>query len=1354
MSMAKNLFALFLCSCLFIKAQENTFKFEHLSTVDGLSQSSVIAMAQDSLGFMWIGTRDGLNRYDGHVFTTFKTEVGNGKSLSSSDILSLAMHPSGDLWVGTYNGLNRWDSESSTFERFLNEGNANSAAGNVINDLFIGHHGELFVATDRGIILIDPTGKVSTPPLFQSLKNFNIQSVFVAQNNNLYAGTDKGVYLFTQNNGSFEKPVLILKDVVVQDIIEDQAGTLLLGSSKQGILKIEKDSQKIEPYNLYSATVITDIRQLLFDAENRLWVGTYNGIFIVENGNATHLKSTFSDAGGLQKNSVKSLFLDKDDSVWAGTYNGGVHLWNSRSNGINNYVEGNGDSNLNYSVVSAIQADDDYLYIATELGGLNILDRKEDTFSYVNSGKSGSKEDNLKALLLDQELLWIGTFNNGISIYDTRSQKINTSSYIKAFNNSLNNIGVYDIKKRGNELYVATFGKGIFVYDTVANRIVSQYNTSNGLSSNLVRTIYIDTDESVWAGTQNGLNHITGDGVVTHYLMDEKLNTGFDILDIYRDSNKVLWIGTKSHGLYKFSENSFENVALNYNSTSFTTAHSISDAGGFLWISTNRGIVKMNLKTEKTDRVYDVKDGLAGNEYSDGAVLKINNKQLFYGGVSGVSSIPIENVSNSNFTTPVLFINFSTSENSENSESQISNLSANGKGSRINPIELAHNDRSFSVQFSMPLYYNTAGRTYRYRLNGLESAWKTTFENEVSYTLQESGSYVFEIQGVNSDGVLSDQISSLYIEALPAPWFSWWAYVFYTIIVAIVILFLIRNFRIRTQLKESVRFEQKEQEQIKAVNESKLQFFTNISHEFRTPLTLIIGPLQQLLSDYQGNRSMYKKLLVVESNANQLLQLINRLMDFRKLEQQQFSLQAAEGNIVKFLREISLSFTEHARLGDYEYSFVTSDEEILVYYDRNKLERVFYNLISNAFKFTPKGGTITVYINQTESEIIIKVQDTGMGVDEQDQQKIFDRFYEGSKITNDPVVNEKMVNDARSQGTGIGLNIAKNIVELHHGNISLESEKRKGSIFTVSLLKGRKHLHDEEIIEDFKFSDDLDQYTSQKTSLIDEERGFKELDLSPSDPENTVLIVEDSTALRTFMVQLLKPKFKVLEAADGLEGFEIAIKEHPDVIVSDVVMPNMDGTALCAKLKQDIRTSHIPVILLTSRTSLVYKLEGLESGADDYISKPFDLREFQLRIQNQLRTKEKLKEKLSSAPREFGPEEIEVTSVDEKLLKTAIEIVENNIPNEQFDIPMFSSELGVSRTMLFIKIKAWTNFTPNEFIQHFRMKRAAQLLQTGKLNISEVSYKVGFKNPKYFSKCFLKAHGETPTAFIKRFTED
>jgi DNA-binding response OmpR family regulator len=291
------------------------------------------------------------------------------------------------------------------------------------------------------------------------------------------------------------------------------------------------------------------------------------------------------------------------------------------------------------------------------------------------------------------------------------------------------------------------------------------------------------------------------------------------------------------------------------------------------------------------------------------------------------------------------------------------------------------------------------------------------------------------------------------------------------------------------------------------------------------------------------------------------------------------------------------------------------------------------------------------------------------------------------------------------------------------------------------------------VLEDFKFSDDLDQYISQLNSERGADTSLQELNLPQKGHVHSVLLVEDNHALRSFMAQLLKPNYKVLEAIDGLEGFNTAIKESPDVIVSDVVMPSMAGTEMCAKLKQDIRTSHIPVILLTSRSSLVYKLDGLESGADDYISKPFNLREFQLRIKNQLRTKVMLKEKLSYDPNEFGPEEIEVTSLDEKLLKRAIEIVEENIPNEQFDIPMFSSELGVSRTMLFIKIKAWTNFTPNEFIQHFRMKRAAQLLQTGKLNISEVSYKVGFKNPKYFSKCFLKAHGETPTAYIKKFSE-
>jgi DNA-binding response OmpR family regulator/two-component sensor histidine kinase len=466
-------------------------------------------------------------------------------------------------------------------------------------------------------------------------------------------------------------------------------------------------------------------------------------------------------------------------------------------------------------------------------------------------------------------------------------------------------------------------------------------------------------------------------------------------------------------------------------------------------------------------------------------------------------------------------------------------------------------------------------------------------------------------------------------------------------------------------------------------------------------------------------------------------------MDFRKFENNQFILEAAEGNIVKYIKEIYLSFTEYAKDGNYKFTFESSSEEILVYFDRYKLERVFFNLISNAFRYTPKGGEIAIKIKKEKNEICIEVEDSGIGIAKEHIDKIFDLFFEI------PVHNNVPIN--YNKGTGIGLSIVKNIVNLHKGSINVENKETGGVVFKVTMPLGKNHLSEKEIVKDFKISDDVAQYISQ---LEEPETNREEdiTDLEVTDEKLTILVVEDHKVLRSFMKNLLKDEYNVIGAENGVIGMKKALKFVPDLIVSDVIMPEMVGTELCAKIKENIKTSHIPVILLTSRSSLIYKIEGLESGADDYISKPFNLVEFKLRIKNLLDSTQRLKAKFS-AEDNFSPSEITVSSLDEQLLKKAFKVVEENISNEQFDIPFFCSELGVSRTMLFTKIKAWTNFTPNEFIHEIRMKRAAQLLEQNKINISQISYKVGFNNPKYFSKCFQKKYGETPTQYSNKFAD-
>ncbi len=655
-------------------------------------------------------------------------------------------------------------------------------------------------------------------------------------------------------------------------------------------------------------------------------------------------------------------------------------------------------------------------------------------------------------------------------------------------------------------------------------------------------------------------------------------------------------------------------------------------------------------------------------------------------------------------------------------------------------LELDHNNSNFSISYALPNYINSAGNRYAYRLKGLDDAWMSTKQTEAFFTLQNAGIYEFQVRAANHDNVWNNKLTKLKIKIHPAPWKTWWAYTLYIIFLFGLFYGFIWFVQSKSRLKDKLELEHIAHKKNEELNKVKLQFFTNISHEFRTPLTLITAPLQNILSNYKGPSDIYKKLKIIESSTNHLLRLINRLMDFRKLESNQFQLKTAEGNIVKFLQEIFLSFTEHAKDGNYNYKFSPSEDEILVYYDRFKLERVFYNLISNAFRYTKKGGAIFVKIKQENGKVIIEVEDSGVGISDEFIDKIFDRFFE--------VAVHKQTESNDIKGTGIGLAIAKNIVKLHHGNISVVNMKPHGAKFSVTLKTGKEHLSKKEILKDFKKSDDVSQYVTQIDFPEYIDKDLEELILE--EKKFTILIVEDNVVLRSFIKEILKEKYNILQAENGKIALDMAIKYLPDLIVSDVIMPKMVGTELCSRIKTNIATSHIPVILLTSRSSLIYKFEGLESGADDYITKPFILKEFKLKIKNILDSKQNLKNKFITDS-SFESLDVSLTSLDQKLLEKAFQIVKENVSNQDFNITQFSEDLGVSRSMLFTKIKAWADATPNDFIQEIRLNHAAKLLELNKLNISEVSYKVGFKRPKYFSQCFKKKYGMTPSEFIEKF---
>ena len=1361
----KNLLFSFIFIFLSVSAfsQSNLYRLKNITTANGLSQSSVIAIYQDSPGQMWFATRDGLNRYDGSSIRVFRNDPKDTLSICNNDILSIEGDKTGYLWIGTYNGLNCYNPSTNIFKHYFHGNGKNTLSNNTIWDIKEIKN-EIWIATAGGISIFNKATQQFTTVSHNSKNNTSLPNNFVVnifetKKGAIWVGTSKGLcQLISRKGNSFvfkQYYTANNESVYVQDIKEDKLGNLWVATKANGLLKLNTISNKLIPFSVNQNQIDADVRSLDFDQKGVAWVGTYNGISTIQtNGfiskvyNSPEKKTSFGK--------IKSVFTDKKGSVWIGSYYNGISFWDESNNNFNNLNQNSGLNALSYDVVSSIAADaNKNIYIGTEGGGITVFNSKTATTTKINSLSSiGVSVDNIKSLCLSNTgILWIGTFTEGLAAYDINSKRFVNEIIAPDLKNILKESGVYVITKgRKNGIFwLGTFGKGLIRYDSnnKTYQIIGNDNYSdNFLTNNRVRTLLIDKNDNLWIGTQSGLNVINLNDLdnnvyhIKHYFFDNKLLSGDDILSIFQDKKGKIWIGTKAKGLYEFDGTNFNKINIKKEDSEVTAIHSISqDDNNNLWISSNYGIIKYNL-LNKSSFIYDQKDGLISNEFNDNAFLQIGYNKFYYGGPSGITYFDTKKLPINKYTPQVILTDFKVANKSINvaNENDILEESI----AFTNSLTLSYDKANFTITFAIPNFINSTNNKYKYRLVGLDNQWISTSNTEATFTIQNSGTYVFEVKGANNDGVWNAEPTTLEIVVKPAPWKSWWALSLFTILLCVSLYGLIWIIKSKEKLRQDLLLEYRESERSKEDNSAKLQFFTNISHEFRTPLTLILGPLQQILLNYNGPNAMYKKLLVIESSANHLLKLINRLMDFRKFENNHFILETAEGNIVKYIKEIFLSFTEFAKDGDYKYTFESSDEEILVYFDRFKLERVFYNLISNAFRYTPIGGEIAVKIRKEEGQIIIEVEDTGIGIAKEHVDKIFDLFFEI------PAHNNEQIN--YNKGTGIGLSIVKNIINLHKGTITVENKTTKGVVFKVKMLLGRNHLLDKEILKDFKISDDLEQYTSQlNPAEIVQEDDLN--DLENTEDKLTVLIVEDHKILRSFMKNLLKEDYNVITAENGAIGLKKALKFIPDLIVSDVIMPEMVGTELCSKIKENIKTSHIPVILLTSRSSLIYKIEGLESGADDYISKPFNLVEFKLRIKNLLISKQRLKTKFSSEDN-FTPSEIVVSSLDEQLLKKAFKVVEENISNEQFDIPFFCSELGVSRTMLFTKIKAWTNFTPNEFIHEIRMKRAAQLLEQNKINISQISYKVGFNNPKYFSKCFQKKFGETPTQYLNKFSDD
>ncbi len=1336
------------------EAQNQFNFFRQVPTSEGFSLNSVNSIDQDENGLIWFGTRNGLLRYDGINLKVIQREKHILEQRGANDIYTISVDSTKGVWVGSKYGISLYDDKTDSAKYFR------SVSRRVFGILKTNSN-DIWLGTALGIELLqinEDTIIVSHFPFGNDLKaNMGmVLSLYSSKRDaSIWAGTNTGIWNLTkQQNGQYEPEQYQLggsdEDYRVNAIIEDQSGNLWVGTDDGLFLK--KDGEDVfVSFKAISNNLLTNdlIRCLTVDSTNRLWVGTYDGLNIIDSLTLKHkIHHDPQNPDGITDNNIRSLFTDLNGGIWIGTYFGGVNYWSDKLMNFGKIDERSG-TQLGYNVVNKIiQDEDSKIYFGTEGSGISVYDPVDNKFTKIDDP---SLDPNIGALKVKELVyegngrFWIGTFERGLLHLDLKSGQLKKYEHSSFDANSISSDRVISIDKAPDgKLWLGTLSTGLDLFDP-RKKLFRHFGASDenpAITYNNVRALLVSKAGDLYVGTGSGLSFLPAESYnnrTFHFQFFEKGDGTIDILtilDIIEDQHNKIWIATLHSGLYYLKEGKLESAGL----VGISSVFGIVEAkGGILWLSTEEGVVSFNYST-KEQHIFNRKDGVYPNEFNRGAKLLSDNGKVYFGGASGVTVFHPNSIGARNDHAPKVVINgfdLSGEALSPNDASGILTQSIE----YTKELTLDYDQNIFAIHYAMPNYINPEKNVYSYRLLGLDDSWVKTSNPFVSFTIQRGGSYVFEIKGINNDGVETQEITSLEINVKDPIWLTSWAYLLYFLIVLSITIVFIYFFKSRLELQHKLELETREFIQQQELNQQKLQFFTNISHEFRTPLTLISGPLEKLIEDYTGPNKFFRQLLVVKKSTDQLFKLINELMDFRKLENKQMKLQAAEGNIVKFAKEIFLSFDQQAKINKTAFNFHADHPDIRVYYDRDKLEKVLYNLISNAFKYTPSNGEISVDVTQQGEIVKIIVTDNGEGIPQEHLERIFDRFYE--------IPKKKLVGKYK-QGSGIGLAIAKNLMDLHKGELTVSSEAGKGSSFVMTFQQGRAHLDDTEIISEFRDSEDVALYvqpsSEQNTPLDDLELPSEE----HGEGKTKILVVEDNKDILRFIQSILKPHYKVLLSENGADGFQKALAEQPDLILSDVMMPVMNGIDFCAKIKTDIRTSHIPFILLTARTSLVYKYDGLESGADDYLNKPFQIKELLLKCKNQTVTQQNLKKKFSETGK-FKDNEPSVNSMDEIMMNKAVQLIRENVGNEFLNIQFLCDQLGISRSLLFVKFKAWVDQTPNDYILAYRMKHAASLIEQNRINIAEVSYAVGFRSANYFAKSFKKYYSLSPKAYYEKF---
>jgi signal transduction histidine kinase/ligand-binding sensor domain-containing protein/DNA-binding response OmpR family regulator len=1334
--MSKKIFLLLhilsLLSAQKISAQKDASFFKHLTTSTGLSSNRINAILEDKDGFIWFATADGINLYNGISIKKFNV---NAKCM-------ILTSKTKNLVVGTEKGLELFDENIQSFKQlnFKNSLDKELNTGN-INVLFLSSEKKLYVGGESFIILNETMTdfKQYDLPTDSKGRKCKIISINVIEKGKVLLGTQQGVWHLNLKTGKYTE---IYKNEYLGQITKlfiDKNSDLWICTYSKGICFVKDSNIKASPvfYNQENGFLITNqVVDMVEDHDHVFLIANKEGGLIRYDKNKNtknYSKPDIHNPNSLSGKALTSILKDSENNIWIGTYNSGVNFIDRHRKKFEHYqINFKNDGLFNNNIRSIFQDSRGNIWIGTkEDGGLSKFNRNSGTFIHYkpNENSSTSLSDDYVFCIeeIDPTHLIIGTLKKGIDIFDVESGRFSNIPNAKGV---LPYNMVYTIHKDLKKRIWIDYG-GIFYKFFPQNNTFEEIKGLTG-----VKCVTDEDENHLWVGTyEKGLFLFN-----TNTNQLKKVDVGSNEINTVKKDNKGnLWIGTKK-GLICKKVN-----IKNY--TSFTTKDGLAnnqvlavliDNKDNVWASTTNGISKLNSKNNKF-RNYYVNDGLQGNEFERYVAFKTKEGELMFGGRNGFNIFHPDKIKDNTIVPKVFITNFYLFNKPVSIESKDSPLSKDI--SQTEEITLSFDQSVITFGFVALNYSSPEKNQYAYLLEGYDKDWNYIGNRrDATYTSLPAGDYVFRVKASNSDGYWNTKGASIKITVLPPWWQTFYAYFAYLVIIVLLFKTFYHFLTLHINLKNNYILEHIEKENNNQLYQAKLQFFTNISHEFRTPLTLILGPLDRLIQNNSGNSDLQKHFKLMEANAKRLLRLINQLMDFRKVESGKLTLKAAKYDIVEITKKTTYFYTDKAENCSINYTFNSSIDPIYVYFDVEKYDIILHNLLYNAFKFTPNYGNIAVVISLNTVDgnefVDISIKDSGKGISEENAKLIFEEFYQV---------------DQDQMGTGIGLALTKKLVELHQGSIKVESSMGEGSCFTVRLRLGSKHLIAEQLVlteynatpvkEGYSYLEEYNSDVFDSNNSTQDHYIFR-------NPKKIIkiLLVEDNDELRNYLKENLENYYSVYEATDGVEGIKDCIKINPDLVISDVMMPNKNGVEMCRELKTDIRISHIPIILLTARTSSEYKMEGLKTGADAYIEKPFDMKLLEIQIVNLLESRKKLRERFGNDIN-IVTNEISSSSADDRFLNKSIQIVEQHLEECEFSVDDFVREMGMSRSSLHIKLKALTNKSTTEFIRSIRLKTAAALLKQSNLSISEIAYKTGFATPSYFSKCFKKSFGMLPTDY-------